>query len=380
MSQSSTKIRQTTEHAKYVCLFGIGQLLADCYRQLSLIIGREPDFLCDNAPEKWGELFFSTKCISPLQLADLHEETVVIITIKNYELVYRQLSEMGCNKVFIVCYDRCYNTVADLKRIDTTDAELSFRSSSAISVKDRWTFITGAARGVGREIAIQMAMLGSNIIAHSRSISHTEEIGDICASSGVRFIPVAAEFSNLVELETILDQLIFLVPQIDIVFNNAGISPPCPSEFWNSSPDDYIDSYKVNTVAPIRICQRLIPPMIKRGFGRVINITSSIQKRPAEMAYACSKSALNKFVHDLAPSLQGTGVMMSLLDPGWLRTDMGGAVAPNPVESVVPGVLLGALLDCDINGHWIDAQEYAGLDLPTAMRKAGFYHIAKKED
>ena len=62
------------------------------------------------------------------------------------------------------------------------------------------------------------------------------------------------------------------------------------------------------------------------------------------MAYACSKAALNKFVYDYAPSLNGTGVMMSLADPGWLKTDMGGAAALHPVESVSPGILLGALL------------------------------------
>ena len=106
---------------------------------------------------------------------------------------------------------------------------------------------------------------------------------------------------------------------------------------------DYLKHYAVNTVAPIRICYRLIPPMIKRGFGRVINISSTIQKRPGEMAYACSKAALSKFVHDMAPGLEGTGVMMSLVCPGYVRSDMGGPNAPHRVESVIPGALLGAL-------------------------------------
>ena len=92
------------------------------------------------------------------------------------------------------------------------------------------------------------------------------------------------------------------------------------------------------------------------------------------MAYACSKAALNKFVHDLAPSLEGTGVMMSLVCPGYVRSDMGGPNAPHPVESVIPGVLLGAVLDKDINGRWIIAQDYAGLDLATAKEKAKFYY------
>jgi NAD(P)-dependent dehydrogenase (short-subunit alcohol dehydrogenase family) len=114
--------------------------------------------------------------------------------------------------------------------------------------------------------------------------------------------------------------------------------------------------------------------MTRRGFGRVVNISSTIQRRPGEMAYACSKAALSKFVHDLAPSLQGTGVMMSLVCPGYVRSDMGGVNAPYAVESVIPGALLGALLDGDINGRWFIAQDYAGLDLPAAIQKSKFYY------
>jgi hypothetical protein len=72
--------------------------------------------------------------------------------------------------------------------------------------------------------------------------------------------------------------------------------------------------------------------------------------------------------------------MMSLVCPGYVRSGMGGPNAPHPVESVIPGALLGALLDGDINGRWFIAQDYAGLDLPTAMKKAKFYYGQEKED
>ncbi len=133
---------------------------------------------------------------------------------------------------------------------------------------------------------------------------------------------------------------------------------------------DFIDCYTVNTLAPIRICQTLIPAMRRRGFGRIVNVSSSIQKRPGEMAYACSKAALDKFVHDLSPSLAGSGVMLSLLDPGWLSTDMGGPSASNDVDSVLPGGLLGALVDGNVNGRWFSAQDYRGLTIESAIRKA----------
>ncbi len=333
------KLRELKK-ARQICFFGIGALLEECYQQLVLLLGREPDVLCDNSNDKWGRKFYKRNCISITQLGQLHPDTTILITIRNYESIHEQLRKMNFTNIFICSFNRCYNVV---QNIISPEAEPNHEPAKVVSVKGKWTFITGAARGIGRQIAIEMAHLGSNIIGLSRSIDHTKEVEEICCHLGVSFVPVAAELSNLPEFEAMLDQLEQLAPQIDFVFNNAGISPPCPDGFWTSRHHDYVSSYLVNTVVPIRICQHLIPPMRQRGFGRVINITSSIQKRPAEMAYACSKAALNKFVHDLSPSLDGTGVMITLLDPGWLRTDMGGDSAPHPIESVIPAGITRSL-------------------------------------
>jgi NAD(P)-dependent dehydrogenase (short-subunit alcohol dehydrogenase family) len=77
------------------------------------------------------------------------------------------------------------------------------------------------------------------------------------------------------------------------------------------------------------------------------------------MAYAASKAALDKFVRDTVIRLRDTGVTMNLLDPGWLRTDLGGPNAPNAVESVMPGALVPALVENDVQGTWFSAQDYA---------------------
>jgi 3-oxoacyl-[acyl-carrier protein] reductase len=79
---------------------------------------------------------------------------------------------------------------------------------------------------------------------------------------------------------------------------------------------------------------------------------------PQLMAYAASKAALDKYVYDMAPHLKGTGVAMNLLDPGWLRTDLGGPDAPEPVESVLPGALVPVLLEDAVNGELFSAQDY----------------------
>lgn len=362
--------------SQYVCFFGLGVQFQDCYRQLVLAVGREPDFVCDNASEKWGREFFGKRCLSPAELSQRGENTAVVITIRKYEDVYRQLFEMGLKNISVACFDRSYDVVHSIKGLGIEQLA-SCEEPPENQVQGKWTLVTGAARGIGRQIAMEMAKLGSNIIAHSRRIAHTRELVQTCSAFGVQVKPIAAELGNLAELEEMLEVLEHHVPPIDIVFNNAAISLPCGPDPWNVSSEAYLKHYVVNTVAPIRICYRLIPPMIKRGFGRVINISSTIQGRPGEMAYACSKAALSKFVHDMAPSLQGTGVTMSLVCPGYVRSDMGGPSAPHCVESVVPGVLLGTLLDGDINGRWFIAQDYAGLSLSEAMKRAKFYYSQK---
>jgi NAD(P)-dependent dehydrogenase (short-subunit alcohol dehydrogenase family) len=90
-----------------------------------------------------------------------------------------------------------------------------------------------------------------------------------------------------------------------------------------------------------------------------VQVTSGIRNEPELMAYAASKAALDKFVRDTVIRLRDTGVTMNLLDPGWLRTDLGGPNAPNAVESVMPGALVPALVESDVQGIWFSAQEYA---------------------
>jgi NAD(P)-dependent dehydrogenase (short-subunit alcohol dehydrogenase family) len=88
-------------------------------------------------------------------------------------------------------------------------------------------------------------------------------------------------------------------------------------------------------------------------------LTSGIADQPELIAYAVSKAAVDKFVKDTAPKLVGTGVMMNLLDPGWLRTDLGGPNAPGAVESVIPGALVPCLSDDGVSGTLFRAQDYA---------------------
>src|ERR1039457_2564871 len=93
------------------------------------------------------------------------------------------------------------------------------------------------------------------------------------------------------------------------------------------------------------VCSSDLPKMVERKWGRIVNVTSGIADQPQLMPYSCSKAALDRYVRDLVTTLQGTGVLINLMDPGWLRTDLGGPQAPNDPDRVLPGALVPVLLE-----------------------------------
>ncbi|HZL43436.1 MAG TPA: SDR family oxidoreductase [Verrucomicrobiae bacterium] len=238
------------------------------------------------------------------------------------------------------------------------------------SLQNKWSLVTGASRGVGSHVSEGLARQGSNLVLHSRELSHTAALASKLAGLGVKVVTVSAELSDQAQIDAMLDAALKQAGQIDIVYNNAAIMTPWRENPWDIPAEDFRKSFEVNVISLARICYRLVPPMLARKWGRVINVTSGIMNEPNLTPYAISKAAVDKFVRDFVPRLTGSGVQMNLLDPGWLRTDLGGPKAPNDPSSVVPGALVPALLDDGESGRFFRAQDYAGLSLSQALEKA----------
>ena len=229
----------------------------------------------------------------------------------------------------------------------------------AADITGKWALVTGASRGVGRQIAIALAGAGCNLVLHSRNLDHTRELVTTLRARRVSVEALAAELSDQTEVDRLLVGALAISGGFEIVYNNAAIMTPWREPYTATPAEDFRTSFEVNVVTPIRITYRLLPEMRKRRWGRIVQVTSGIQDQPELMAYAASKAALDKFVRDTAPSLRGSGVLMNLLDPGWLSTDLGGPKAPNPVERVLPGALVPALVDGEVQGVLFRALEHA---------------------
>ena len=234
-------------------------------------------------------------------------------------------------------------------------------------VSGRWALVTGASRGIGFLAAECLARSGCNLILHSRREEHLDKIVKAATTCGVQVRTVAAELSNITDMEDMLHRIDGMGVPVDIVLNNAGMQIAYRQEPLLTPATDYEQSFWVNTIAPMMITYHFRPAMVRQGFGRIVNTTSGIRNDPYQAGYSASKAALDKVTVDLAGLYDGTDVMINLTDPGWCRTDLGGPHAPNSPESSLPGVLVGVFLDDKRSGRCFAASDFHGMTLPQAV-------------
>lgn len=239
-----------------------------------------------------------------------------------------------------------------------------------VDVKGRWALITGASRGIGYLAAKFMAEHGCNLILQARKKENLEKVIAEVREMGVEAYPVAAELSDLAAVERMLQEVDALGKNVEIVLNNAGLQIAYRTEFLTTPVSDYVESFKINTVAPMMITYHFLPKMVEQGFGRIVNTTSGIRREPEQAGYSASKAALDKVTMDLANVYNGTDVMINLADPGWCRTDLGGPAAPNSPESAIPGVVLGAFMDDKVSGRCYAAPLFHGMTFEEALEHA----------
>jgi short-subunit dehydrogenase len=279
---------------------------------------------------------------------------------------------LGFSKIYIAEFERSLFRLGALKQIKnilTYDGKVKDGYSKSVLLNGKFALVTGAARGLGFEIARALADAGVGLLLHGRSKESLVNILSYCRNRGVEALAVPADLADIRAVELLGRSIGCDFPSIDFLINNAAISPPADIDgFPHASTDLFELCFRVNALAPIALSNMFLPGMIQRGYGRVVNITSSISGKPFAMHYACSKAALDKYVIDLYRSLDGSGVSISLVDPGWLRTPMTDFKGLYEPESAINGVLLALMLD--LNGRWIPAQDFAAMTTQHAINKA----------
>ena len=225
----------------------------------------------------------------------------------------------------------------------------------------KWALVTGSSRGIGQQIALGLARLECNVIVHGRSLSSTEKTMQILAEYDVETLAVAGDLDSDAGIQAVIDGVRNGPGYVDILYNNAAVS--CGSKLiFEFEMDEWLRVLQVNLFAMIQLSNGFAPGMRERGYGRIVNLTSGIADQPNLSPYSISKAAVDKYSRDLAFELKDDNVLVNYLDPGWLKTDMGGPNAWEDVETVLPGALVPVLLDDNgPTGRFYGAQDFKNL-------------------
>lgn len=238
-----------------------------------------------------------------------------------------------------------------------------------IDLKNKWVLVTGASRGLGRLLAEELSKTGCNMILQSKDKTNTSDIEEMVRSNGGEAVSFSCNLSKKEDVLAFIDALDSY--DIDIVYNNAGMQVTYRPDVFDTTYEDYEESFRVNTIAPMMICYKLAPKMIAKGFGRIVNTTSGIDNEPEQGPYSASKAGLDKTTKDLNKLFAGKDIYAFLTDPGWCRTDLGGPMAPNDPKSAVNGLMAPGLVgksDKISFKGMIHAQDYVDLPLEEIVK------------
>ena len=233
-----------------------------------------------------------------------------------------------------------------------------------LDISGKWSLITGASRGIGQQSASGLAQRGVNLVLHSTSKANQSNTLHVLDEFDIQVYSVEGLLDDPESINAFIEEAEMVSGGIDILYNNAALMTP-ETPLFQTPQSDYERSFQINLFSMIQICSFFAPRMVKRGFGRIINVTSGIKDTPKLDAYSLTKAAVDKYTRDLAIELEGSGVLANMLDPGWCRTDLGGPDAFNDAASVLPGALIPAMLGKEEpeapKGVLFVAQDYAGI-------------------
>ncbi len=225
--------------------------------------------------------------------------------------------------------------------------------------------VTGAGRGIGRDIALGLAAGGAGVALMGRSPAAVHAVLAEIEGAGGRGLAVPADVTRTGEVRAAVDNVTRHLGPVDLLVSNAGLREPAEALPWEADPLDWWRVVETNLRGPFLLAHAVLPAMVARGAGRVLHVGSGMGHRPNPgwSAYATSKAAVSRLTDSLAAALDGSGVTVLEASPGLVRTGMTETMwGPpeeqpwTPVERMVALVLRFARGDLDaLHGRFVHA-------------------------
>lgn len=190
-------------------------------------------------------------------------------------------------------------------------------------LKGKTAIVTGAAKGIGRAIALKLASNGANIVLNYRSSEKQAiEVEEEIKKLGVEVLRVKGDISNLSDVENLVNQAKEKFDKIDIIVNNAGITKD--TLLLRMSEQDFDSVINTNLKGVFNCLKTIVPVMVKQKSGKIINLSSvvGLVGNAGQVNYAASKAGVIGMTKSLAKEVGSRGITVNAVAPGFIETDM----------------------------------------------------------
>lgn len=232
-------------------------------------------------------------------------------------------------------------------------------------MKGKVVLITGGTRGIGKATAIEFVKLGANVIVNyvnnDKAAEDLKKEIEKINKGKVYFYKT--DISNFANLKPMVDFVVKTFGKIDILINNAGIV--YDREFEEIKYQESLEIVKTNMLAPLFLCQLVAPIMVKNGYGKIINVSSTsgmYDFNPGTADYAMSKIALQSLTKDLSMKYAPI-INVNAIAPGWVNTDMNASLPKDFVDKETSKYHMK---------RWAEAKEIADSIVYLASDKASY--------
>ena len=206
----------------------------------------------------------------------------------------------------------------------------------------RVALVTGASRGIGRAIAVALAAGGADVaLAYGGNAAGAAEAAAECGSRGARTVTLDADLADARATDSLVARATEALGAVDILVNNAGMTRDTLAVRMSDADWDAV--LDVDLGAAFRLCRAALRPMLRRRFGRIVNVSSvaGVMGNAGQANYSAAKAGLIGLTKSLAREVGSRGITVNAVAPGFISTDMTSALPADVAGRVLAGVPLG---------------------------------------